>query len=80
MALFSIVTLLAHQLISQNAIRVRTAAWYPKALPIFSDALALVRQRLWLSCLFQTSPSQADLVKIPRDLFDRFTELLAYAA
>jgi hypothetical protein len=80
MALFSIVTLLAHQLIAQDAIPVRTAAWYPKPLPTFSDALALVRQRLWRSCLFQTSQSQADVIEIPRDLFDRFTELLAYAA
>jgi hypothetical protein len=80
LGLFSIVTLLAHDLFSRQPIPVRIAAWYSKPLPTFSDALALVRQRLWLSCLFQTSLSQADVIKIPRDLFDRFTELLAYAA
>jgi hypothetical protein len=80
LGLFSIVTLLAHHLFSRQAIPVRTAAWYPKTLPTFSDAFALVRQRLWCSCLFQTSQSQAESVKVPRDLFDRFTELLAYAA
>ncbi|MHB8630189.1 MAG: hypothetical protein ACYDBJ_26125 [Aggregatilineales bacterium] len=80
MGLFSIVTLLAHRMIAEHAIPIRTAAWYPKTLPTYSDALAIVRQRLWRSCLFQTSQSQADVAKIPHHLFDRFTELLAYTA
>ena len=45
--LFSWVTLAAHALGRGQAVPVRSAAWYHKALPTFSDAIALVRHHLW---------------------------------
>ena len=48
--------------------------------PTFSDALALVRRSLWSSCHIQMSPSEADIVKIPRSLFERITDAGCYAA
>lgn len=48
LSLYSIVTLVAHLLIEKGASRVRSsAAWYVKALPTFSDAIAWVRRNLW---------------------------------
>ncbi len=47
LGLFSLVTLFAHHLLQGNALPVRQAAWYQKALPTFSDTLAFVRQQLW---------------------------------
>ena len=45
LGLFSWITLLAHTLYSSHPpLTPRQAAWYPKPLPTFSDALALVRQ------------------------------------
>jgi len=45
---------------------VRQAAWYTKALPAFSDALALVRQHLWSAYpTFRISKKNPDMVKIP---------------
>jgi hypothetical protein len=40
----------------------------------------LVRQCLWRQCHFPTSTAEADVVKIPRSLFERFTDALCYAA
>jgi hypothetical protein len=80
MGLFSLVTLLANTLITRDQARIRTAAWYPKVLPTFSDPLALVRYQLWTFFTFQTSAQDADSVKVPRVLLERFNDLLAFAA
>jgi hypothetical protein len=80
MGLFSLVTLLANTLILQEGIVPRTAAWYSKTRPTFSDALALVRSRLWAYWTFHTSLDDTDMVKVPRVLLERFNDLLAYAA
>jgi hypothetical protein len=78
-ALFSLVTLFAHQL-DPSTQPLRQAAWYEKSLPTFSDALALVRHELWPVALFSTSRSAPDMVQIPRALFERLTATLAFAA
>lgn len=80
LGLFSLVTILAGRLSAQTAVPVRRAAWYAKPQPTFSDALAMVRQALWQSDHFYTSPAKADMVKIPRSLLEQFTETLCYAA
>lgn len=80
MGLFSLVTLLANALILQEGISPRSAAWYSKTLPTFSDALALVRSHLWAYWTFHMSLDDPDMVKVPRILLQRFNDLLAYAA
>jgi hypothetical protein len=80
MGLFSLVTLLANTLILQEGISPRSTAWYSKTLPTFSDALALVRSRLWAYWTFHMSLDDPDMVKVPRILLERFNDLLAYAA
>jgi hypothetical protein len=79
LGLFSLITLLAHSLSTRHDLTARSAAWYPKPLPTFSDALALVRSTLWAHLTFQMSASDPDIVKVPRALLERFTDLLAYA-
>jgi hypothetical protein len=66
LALYSIVTLTAKQLMRQDSLMTRHAAWYAKDSPTFSDTIALVRRPL-------------RMVKIPRALFDRLTETVCYA-
>nr|WP_075164609.1 transposase [Ktedonobacter racemifer] len=80
LGLFSLVTVFAHQLLGEQPFPIRQAAWYTKALPTFSDTLAFVRQHLWLSTFFCMSPSEGDTVQIPRALFDRLVDTLAFAA
>ena len=80
LGLFSLVTIFAHQILDGQKIRVRQAAWYQKALPTFSDTLALVRQQFWPVNISWMSGVQTDTVIIPRALFERLTDTLAYAA
>jgi hypothetical protein len=80
LALYSMVTLMAAHMIGTNTMPVRTAAWYRKECATFSDTIALVRQCLWRQCYFSTSQAEAEVVKIPRSLFERFTDALCYAA
>jgi hypothetical protein len=80
LGLFSLVTLFAHQLLDGQALPVRQAAWYTKALPTFADTLAFVRQLLWPVSISYLSPSQPEMVEIPRALLDRLTDTLAFAA
>lgn len=80
LGLFSLVTLLADGLARQGRLSVRQAAWYEKAHPTFSDALAGVRLRLWRQLHFSMSGPGTETLKIPKPLFERLTGALAYAA
>lgn len=79
-ALFSIVTLLAHQQQYRLPLSLPVTAWYRKKLPTFADALALVRQQLWQVRTFQSLHADTDMVKVPRILFNAWSNLLCYAA
>jgi hypothetical protein len=79
LALFSWITLLAHALITQRIVSIRSSAWYSKTLPTFSDAIAWVRSFLW-PITFYMSPDDPDMVLIPRSLLSRLTDTLCYAA
>lgn len=80
LSLYSIVTLTAHLLIEKGAMCVRNTAWYRKTRPTFADAMAWVRRQLWEHLHFSMSYQETDMLKIPRALFERFTEALCYAA
>jgi DDE superfamily endonuclease len=80
LALFSFVTLLANQQAALGALAVRQAAWYPKAAPTFSDALAAVRRQLWRYTFSCTSAEKADRQKSPAVWLECLTETLCYAA
>jgi hypothetical protein len=81
LGLFSLVTLLAHRHMAEGAKIVRKAAWYDKAHPTFSDALALVRRELWArEETFYGSSRESDTVKVPRAFVERLTDAICYAA
>jgi hypothetical protein len=80
LGLFSLVTLLAHQPMTADTLPLQQTAWYTKTTPTFSDALALVRRRLWTQATFPTFPCDADVEKVPRALLDHLADLLCYAA
>jgi hypothetical protein len=80
LGLFSLVTLFAQARLDGQPMPIRQAAWYAKPAPTFSDTLAFVRQLLWPVTVFSTSPASDDVVEIPRALFDRLTDTLAFAA
>jgi DDE superfamily endonuclease len=78
--LYSLVTLLAQTLPRTQTRLVRTAAWYAKPRPTFSDTLALVRRELWSQHYFSMSRTKSEVVEIPRSLLERLTDALCYAA
>ena len=82
LGLFSWVTLVAHALYTAHpSAAPRQAVWYPKTLPTFSDALALVRQYLWTAYpTFRISKDEPDMLKIPKPFFDTLVSTLCYAA
>ncbi len=81
LALFSWITLAAELLRREGSVPTRSAAWYAKSEPTFSDAIALARRHMWRAsetfCVFERKP---DIVKVPALLFNRLIESLTYAA
>ena len=81
LSLFSLLTLFAHKRMAQSMQTVQRAAWYCKPSPTFSDASALVRKELWSQeATFCGSSAVSDAVKVPRELMERLTDALCYAA
>lgn len=78
--LYSLIALMAHALREAETPVVRTAAWYAKARPTFSDALAVVRRELWNACHFSMSRVKSEVIEIPRSLLERLTDVVCYAA
>ena len=81
LGLFSWIALSAELLRREGSIPLRSAAWYAKSEPTFSDAIALARHHMWrASETFCVSERKHDIVKIPTPLFNRLMESLTYAA
>jgi len=79
LGLFSLITLLAHQLTAGQPFPVRSAAWYLKQEPTFSDAIALVRRYLWLNTQFPNSPTKSGLVEFPAPVLAGLIDNLCYS-
>jgi hypothetical protein len=79
LGLFSLVTVLAHRLTEDKPFPARSAAWYTKVEPTFSDAIALVRRHLWTRTKFTNSPSDTGFVEIPASVLHGLVDSLCYA-
>ena len=79
LALYSLVTLQARELLAHQSMPVRQAAWYRKDCATFSDTIALVRRSLWHQEYLSISEKPPDMMKIPTALFERLTDALSYA-
>jgi hypothetical protein len=80
LGLFSLIALWAHDLYETQMPAPRTASWYPKPLPTFSDALAAVRRELWAGRSFETSSQIHDVAKISPVTLNNLINLACYAA
>ena len=79
MALYSILTLIVHQLFLLDKISIRTTAWYQKKGAIcFSDAIAAVREEIWKHHIFQTSTDISQICTIDKKLLHLLIQTLAY--
>src|SRR5216684_1184764 len=78
LGLFSLVTLLAHQHTRRRKLPIRQTAWYHKAQPTFSDALALVRRQIWQQQCFRMADVQTDSTKHFAPIQNRLLSALCY--
>jgi hypothetical protein len=79
LALFSLVTLMAHQHARRRKLPMRQAAWYHKTKPTFSDALALVRWQIWQHECFPSVASPSDNSKSGAPIQHRLLSALCYS-
>jgi len=76
LGLFSLITLWAAE--AKAALHPRTAAWYAKDEPTFSDAIATVRRVLWAVPNLSISRINPDNVEIPAAILQRLVEAVCY--
>lgn len=76
LGLYALLLLLAERVREPQGLTGRREAWYATECVTFSDTLAMVRRWLWAEQHFQLSQTDADMMKVPRVLFERLTEML----
>ncbi len=76
--LYSLVVLFGRALHPDGCIPVAQAAWYHKHTATFHDVLATVRRHFWGDFSFSTSPTDPDVVLVPRLTLDRFARAVCY--
>jgi hypothetical protein len=81
LGLFSLITVWADRLTRTPSgfVSPRTAAWYSKREPTFSDAIAAVRRVLWYPPSLCISRQGREIVQIPITLLQRLTETLCHS-
>jgi hypothetical protein len=79
-ALFSLVTLMALEIIKTTPLPIRSFAWYHKSEATFSDVIALVRRTLWTSRFFTNSQKTTCHPLFPQNLLKPLMDLLCSSA
>jgi DDE superfamily endonuclease len=81
LGLFSLITIWADRLVHTptGGVAPRTAAWYAKREPTFSDAIAAIRRTLWCPPDLSMSRSSTETIQIPASLLQRLTDTLCHA-
>ena len=78
LGLFSLVVVLAHRLLGDAPLPIRSAAWYVKSEAAFSDVIAFVRHFLWTHTEFVNSHAQTRPVPIPDAVLHSLVDTLCY--
>jgi DDE superfamily endonuclease len=71
--LYSLVALFGQALHPDGQVPIAQAAWYRKHTATFRDVLALVRRHVWGQETFPTSPTDPDVVLVPRSTLERWS-------
>lgn len=79
-AMFSIVVLMALELLKSKPMPVLNCAWYKKSDATFSDVIALVRRHIWYSRNYNNSSNAPDSTYFQGNLFKTLLYLVCYAA
>lgn len=77
-ALYRLITLFARAMHPDGQIPVRVSAWYRKQSATFCDVLALLRGSLWGLSTFSISPTDPDVLLVPRSMLERVSWAVCY--
>lgn len=80
LGMFSLVTVRGYRLGQEQAMPVRTAAWYPKQSATFADGIALVRRELWTTLKYTNAACKSGYVPIPIEVLHGLIDTFCYAA
>jgi hypothetical protein len=78
--LYSVVVLMALQLVKSNAMVIQNCAWYKKTEATFSDVIALVRRHIWHARNYTNSTRKLDLTNFDEDFLEMLLDVVCYAA
>ncbi len=79
-AMFSIVVLMALELLKSKPMPILKCAWYKKSDATFSDVIALVRRHIWYSRNYNNSSNTPDSTYLQDNLLETLLYLVCYAA
>ncbi len=77
--LYSLIFLWACELFTEHSMP-HAAAWYRETNLTFSDAIGVVRLRLWVCEVYRHSPQNTELPEIPPDRLIRMADAISFAA
>ena len=80
LGLFSVVCLVFAEHARTHKVRTQVRPWYHKTEPTFSDALALVRERIWSETILKQPLEKGGVSKLTPDLGEMLLQHLAAAA
>ena len=78
--MFSIVVLMALELLKSKTMTILACAWYKKSDATFSDVIALVRRHIWYSRNYNKSLNVSDSTYFQGNLLETLLDLVCYAA
>jgi hypothetical protein len=76
--LYGLVALFGQALYPDGCVPVAQVAWYRKQIATFRDVLAVIRRQLWGLLTFPTSPTDPDVVLLPRSTLERLSWAVCY--
>ena len=79
-AMFSIIVLMAIEMLKDTTMPIMECAWYKKPEATFSDVIAFVRRHIWSARYFVNSSKNHDLSYSQYGFLDTLLEQVCYAA
>ncbi len=79
-AMFSVVVLVALELLKSKTLTILSCAWYKKTDATFSDVIALVRRHIWHARNYTNSSPEPNSTYFQDDLLETLLDIVCYAA
>ena len=77
--MFSVVSLMALELLKTKSLPILNCAWYKKTDATFSDVIALVRRHIWYTRNYNNSSDESNPSYLHDDLLETLLDMVCYA-